>query len=53
VPAEEYDGFIDKLKTQRDMRLQKTYTSERDLKKSNEDFKAIAPMNRKIGRAHV
>jgi len=34
TPAEEYEGFIDKLKTQRDMRLQKTYTSERDLKKS-------------------
>ena len=32
-PAEEYEGFRDKLKTQRDMRLQKTYTSQ-DLKKS-------------------
>lgn len=28
VPAEEYEGFLDKLKTQRDLRLQKAYTSE-------------------------
>lgn len=49
IPAEEYEGFVDKLKTQRDMRLQKTYTSERDLKKSMqaEEVRATELVNRK------
>ncbi len=34
MPAEEYEGFKEKIRTQRDLRFQKTYTSERELKKS-------------------